>query len=137
MSLAVAAALAASAQGGKGIVVMTADGTIHEAVLAEVSRIDIGADALTVHRADGSECTHAYADIDRVLIGAETSGVDRVTVEAELTDGDTVTVTDINGRTVATGTVVDGTAEVSLSRLPAGIYLISSGNRPAVKIIKK
>ncbi|MCM1067091.1 MAG: T9SS type A sorting domain-containing protein [Muribaculaceae bacterium] len=150
--VAAAVAMPASAAAEKGVVVISADGTRTEATLADVQRIDIGKESLTLHHSGGQKHEVAFADLDRILIGAETSAVKDLigrtdiaiwptrtssTVSATgLEPGCTFAAHSTAGALVAKATAdADGNATIDLSSAAAGVYIVSAGKH-SVKIIK-
>ncbi|MBD5254291.1 MAG: T9SS type A sorting domain-containing protein [Barnesiella sp.] len=150
--LAFGASCVLSASADKGVVVISTDGSQYEVTLADVNRIEIGSTALTLQSKSGSGETVSYSDIDRVLIGAEVSAVQNIIAPDEvavwptvttdllnvtgLTAGAPVTVVDIKGATVLRTVANEGVTTLSLSQLPAGLYIVTV-NTQSVKIIKK
>lgn len=142
----------ASAQTADKVVsVISRDGTVHEVVMSEIDRIDIGASSLTVHKTAGDACEHDYASIDRLLIGCKSSvtsviapgeiAVWPTAVETELNvsgaaPGTLVAVYSVGGTRVCSSVALRGDAVLDLSGLPAGVYVVAVGDR-AVKITKK
>ena len=149
LALGMASAMSASAD--KGVVVISTDGTERYVTLADIDRIQIGQNSLTVQCVNGTSQTVPYKDIDRVLVGASTSSVSSITAPGEIavwptatTDivnisglaaGETVAVFDIKGATVLKGISAEGLTTLSLGHLPAGIYVLAV-NGKSVKIIK-
>lgn len=136
----------------KSVVVIMTDGSQRGETLANVDRITLGTSALTLESVGGASQTVDYADIDRVLIGAEWSAIQQITAPGEvavwptatdgpvnisgLQPGESVTVYDLKGATVATAAATTGVTTVSLGSLPTGIYILTARNQ-SVKIVKK
>lgn len=138
----------------KSVVVIGKDGSKHEVLLTEQTRLELGSGTVTVQEANGNSTQHNVSDIDRILIGSESSGINdlvsqgNIAVWPTMTDGpvniagatagSVVSVFDLNGaKAVADGTVgEDNGAIVDLSDLKPGIYVLTISNH-SVKIIKK
>ena len=149
--VAAAVAMPASALAEKGVVVISADGTRTEATLADVQRIEIGSESLTLHHAGGQHNV-AFADLDRILIGAETSAVKDLIGKGDIAIWPTRTSSTVSATGLEAGTIItahstagalaakatadaDGNATVNLSSAAAGVYIVSAGKH-SVKIIK-
>lgn len=146
--------LAMLADGGIGVAVVKADGTVHAVELDHIDRIDIADDNVTVHHRSGQSASHDIADIERIDIGVAVAGIDRVmeddgdiavwptTVDNTLNirgaaQATPIAVYNIGGACVATATAgTDATVTLDLSAIAPGAYIVTIGNH-SVKIIKK
>ena len=155
-ALAIAAIAAMSAlplrADGDSVIVLAKDGTSYTAKIADVKRIDLGADALVISTTGDVSTTYQYSDVDRILIGADADGIEGITSGGNIaiwptvvTDnlniagaeaGTPVKVYGINGSLVAAGTTAEGTLSLDLSSAPAGVCIVNVGTK-TVKIIKK
>ncbi|MDO4320238.1 MAG: hypothetical protein Q4C34_06635 [Bacteroidales bacterium] len=149
--MAIAVALPAVLHAEQSVVVVAADGTETVVTLADVQRIDIGAEGLTLHHAAG-ESSVAFADLDRVLIGAERAAVKDIMTGGDIAFWPTTTSTTVNVTGLAPGAHVtahslagalvaaadadtDGNAVIDLTGAAGGVYIVSAADR-SVKIIK-
>lgn len=150
--IAAATALTAQAAGPIGVAVLGADGSRTERALADIDRVEIGTDGVTVH-ALGEQHKVAYEDLDRLLIGIKTSSVDRILPDggiavwptkvtdrlsvAGLAEGDVVAVAALSGAVVATAKAdAEGHATISLADAAAGVYVVSVKSF-STKIVKQ
>ena len=152
ISLGMACVMSVAAEDRKAVVVISTDGSQREEVLENIDRIELGATSLTLKCVGGSGETVDYSKIDRMLIGAEWTAIKKLTAPGEvavwpltttdavnvsgLTEGETVTVFDLKGVAAAQAVASEGVTSVSLSRLPAGVYVVTA-RKQSVKIIKK
>lgn len=139
-ALIAAAALTAHAAGPIGVALLGADGSRTDTALADIDRVEIGTEGITVHTL-GEQHKVAYEDLDRLLIGIETNSVERILPDggiavwptkvtdrlsvAGLADGDIVSVADLSGTVVATAKAdAEGHASLFLADSPAGVYVV-------------
>lgn len=136
---------------GIGVAVIKADGSTHNVEIADIQRIDIASDALTIHQNSGTSTGHAYADIERLDIGVALSGISGITADGSVAvwptlvtesvnvsgapAGTRVVVYNVAGSAVASAVAPDGTLSVDMSALSAGAYIVSVGKH-SVKIVK-
>ncbi len=136
----------------KAVVVISTDGTQRQETLANVDRIEIGVNSLTLKTTSGGSQTVAYNELDRILVGAEYSAIQQITTPDEvavwptvtsdllnisgLKAGQAVAVYDLKGAIALKAVVTDGLTTLSLAALPSGAYIVNAGEH-SVKIIKK
>lgn len=151
---AVALVLPSGASGaGQAVVVIAKDGTQHQVALADVDRMDIGTDRLTLSDRNGGSKEVAYADLDRVLIGADASSISEIVKPGEIAVWPTRVETAVNISGLGKGAVAkvydlggalrgQGRASsegdvltIDLSGAEAGVYIVNVENH-SVKIIK-
>lgn len=151
LSLAAACFMGAAAE-DKAVVIISTDGSQRQEAIKNIDRIELGDKVITLKATDGSAETFDYASIDRILVDAEWDAVKAITATDEiavwptqtsgpvnisgLSEGRTVTVTNLKGAAVMTTAATDGLTTISLANQPAGIYIVSAANH-SVKIIKK
>ncbi|GEM_PF-6931159 len=133
----------------RGIVVVLADGSQQEYAFDEFLRVDVGKTSVTVH-GNGGSVEMPYSSVDRIAIGSEVSAVASVLEKGSFAVWPTpttgivnvagasgeVAVYGISGDRIAVAECVDGAARMDITSAPAGVYIVSAGNK-SVKIIKK
>lgn len=145
------APLKASAE--KGVVLVSTDGSQTEHALADVMRIAVGSESVTLHHSSGEAHEMPYDNLDRILIGAQLSAVEKLMAEGDMAVWPTTTTGTVNvaganagtpieiynveGRLVTSAKVSDnGTATLDIATSTPGIYFATINGR-TVKIVKK
>lgn len=137
---------------GKGVVVISKDGSRHEVALSDVRRIDIGQTGVTVNHRDGESHERKFEEIDRILIGSAVAGIEDAMKDGDvavwptvtdgpvniagLADGTTIAVYDLAGNMIAEHMYQGDVATIDLSAAVSGVYVVSFG-KESVKVIKK
>ena len=141
---------------GKGVVVISKDGSRHEVALSDVRRIDIGQTGVTVNHRDGESHERKFEEIDRILIGSAVAGIEDVVKDGDVAVWPTVTDGPVNIAGLADGTQIEfknrvlglagniiaehvsqgDVAKIDLAAAVSGVYVVSFG-KESVKVIKK
>ncbi len=137
------------AKAERGIVVVQADGSQQEFAFEKFVRVEVGKTSVTV-QGNGGAVELPYSSIDRIAIGSEVTAVTSVLQEGSFAvwptpttgivnvagaSGD-VAVYGLGGERFAVAECIDGAAKLDITSAPAGVYIVSAGNK-SVKIIKK
>ena len=152
LTFGLATVLSAAADGTKGVVLISTDGSQHQMLLEHVDRMEIGPTATTLKHIEGTSHTVEHKDIDRIMIGAEVTSIGLIAAPGEIavwpttaTDvvnisgleaGTAISLFDIKGSKVKTVAGVDGITTIGVENLPTGVYVVTFGSQ-SVKIIKK
>lgn len=137
---------------GKGVVVISKDGSRHEVALSDVRRIDIGQTGVTVNHRDGESHERKFEEIDRILIGSAVAGIEDAVKDGDvvvwptvtdgpvniagLADGTQIAVYDLAGNIIAEHVSQGDVAKIDLAAAVSGVYVVSFG-KESVKVIKK
>lgn len=132
------------------IVIKNTDGKDATATLSKISNITIVGEDLSVNLNDGTKITAPIASIKKISVG-DASGVeinpmkdgDEVAIACDgawlsisgLEVPSTLSVVDINGKTLIRTTVSDG-GNIDLSILSPGFYIATLGNK-SLKFLRK
>ncbi len=135
-----------------GIAVLDKDGTTYEVSIAALDRLSFGSTTLTVLTTSGEEKSYAYGDIEKITLDAEIAGAQTIAANGHIAVWPTLTSSELyisgaeKGTPVyvytATGALLiatevgDGTLSLDLGSAPAGLCIVSVGDR-SVKVIKK
>lgn len=148
LSLALACALGVTAA-EPGVTVVMHDGTVTSVPRSGIARINLAGTDVVVEQKDAGELSFPKADVARIVLSDE-SGIAATQTEAvavyPLATPDVLTVAGLatprradifsrSGATVFSDTLQPGTTTLSLSSLPADVYLLRLGDK-TYKIVK-
>ncbi|MBO4941806.1 MAG: T9SS type A sorting domain-containing protein [Muribaculaceae bacterium] len=144
-------ALVASAQQGMTVLQLHLnDGTVDKYILHDKPVVTFG-DGNLIVTSDKATNTYVFSTVEHFDFEEASSGVGSVTAEENTftvcVDGNTLSVAadelqwvelyTVNGTKAMSADAVDGVAEVDLSSLPAGVYVVATNCHKAIKILKK
>jgi len=152
LALACMAVAAPGVRAEQSVQVIAKDGRTATVPLADVQRIDIGSDAVTIHSASSGEQKTPLADILRINIGVDASAVSSILNEGEIAVWPTQVSSTVNVAGLRPGTLVtvytsagtavasavassDGSTSINLTQAAPGMYIVATDGR-SVKIIK-
>jgi hypothetical protein len=126
------------------------NGTVDKYILANKPVVSFGDGNLIVTSAEATN-TYEFNAVENFDFDKITTGVDDITAEENTftvcfdsniltvaaTELQHVEVFGLNGVKVAAASASDGVAEIDLTSIPAGVYVVSTNCHKAVKIVKK
>lgn len=142
----------AEEQRGEWLIVIPQSGDSYSVKMADVDRINLGTNQVTVVTNSGDKKSYGYNEVDRIKIAAQPVGISQITSEGNIAvwptivtstlhiagaaEGTPVMVYDMSGILVAEGKASSETLDLNLRNASAGVCIVKVGNK-TVRIVKK